>query len=257
MLTALSDHCDETQDDTTYKFVLSEVRFNGQRRALVSALASLMAFNKSDPQVTDDLLAAVGWDTALAPLRRGRMAVRRGDFAEVLAAEAAESLDGLTVPVRKLRYQIDPNQTLPGGDVVAFLLSDNGSIDELEFIESKFRAHPRRNIAVEAHDQLAAERVDGYATTIAFIASRLRETNPTLYGRFLEFLKARDRRESLHTVALTYDSEFWDENVIDDLNDLDDHLPELWLRLFPLDQAGGLVEDVYAKLHWDVVIGDD
>jgi hypothetical protein len=151
----LSELFDEDHDQVTYKFGLSSVAASCERAELIAGLATLMASNKSDPQVTADLLAAAGWAPAIAALRKGRISVRRGDFGEVLAAEAAEDFDGLVVPVRKLRYQIDPNQTLPGSDVVAFVFSDDGSdeLDDLEFIESKYRTNPPTDIAVDAHER--------------------------------------------------------------------------------------------------------
>lgn len=168
MTVSLADLFDEAEDEATYKFVLSSVTPACGRPDLVDGLAQLLASNKADPRVTADLLNAAGWAPAIAALRKGRVSVRRGDFGEALAAEAAEALDEMVVPVRKLRYQIDPNQTLPGSDVVAFVLDDDGGIDDLEFIESKYRTAPHLDLAVEAHDQLAADRDGGYATTLNF-----------------------------------------------------------------------------------------
>jgi hypothetical protein len=253
MAAALTDYFQQDCDEATYKFILASVMAACERADLVEGLAQLMSRNKSDPQVTADLLAAAGWTSAVAALRKGRISVRRGDFAEVLAAEAAEALDEMVVPVRKLRYQIDPNQTLPGSDVVAFAFDDGDSIDDLEFIESKYRTIPHVDLAVDAHEQLAADREGGYATTLNFLANRLRETDADLYGAFMEFLRRRDVRDSRHTVVLAFERENWDDEIVANLDDLPEHLPELFLRVFPLEDAVQLIEDVYAKLVWDVL----
>jgi hypothetical protein len=71
---------------------------------------------------------ALGWQDALARLRRGRESIRRGDFGEALACEILEAVDDLSVPIRKLRYQTDPEHTLHGTDVVGFQLRDDGSV---------------------------------------------------------------------------------------------------------------------------------
>jgi Cap4 SAVED domain len=251
---SLGDHFSEDADEATYRFVLSTMTATSARPELIEGLVALMARNKADPTVTDDLLAAAGWTTAAAALRKGRLAVRRGDFGEVLAAEAAEGIDEMFVPVRKLRYQIDSNQTLPGSDVVAFVLDREGAtIDDLEFIESKYRTDPARDLAVEAHEQLGANREGGYATTINFIAHRLRELDATLYSEFIDFLSSRDVKECAHAVVLTYDAENWDDEIAVSLDSLPSHLPELQLRLFPLERAIDLIEETYAALLWDVI----
>lgn len=252
MVASLTDYFEQECDELTYKFVLASVTPTCGRTDLVDGLAQFMSRNKSDPQVTADLLDAAGWAAAVAALRKGRVAVRRGDFAEVLSAEAAEALDKMVVPVRKLRYQIDPNQTLPGSDVVAFALADDDSIDDLEFIESKYRTDPHVDLAVDAHEQLATDREGGYATTINFLANRLREIDAELYEAFIEFLRHSDVKDSRHTIVLAFDQVNWDDEIVVDLDDLPEHLPELWLRVFPLEDAIQLIEDVYAKLVWDV-----
>jgi hypothetical protein len=252
----VAHHFEQQCDEDTYAFVVSDVQTLTERAALVPALAELMARNKSDPAVTADLLRSAGWEVALAPLRAGRISVRRGDFAEVLAAESAESFDGLLVPVRKLRFQIDPNQTLPGNDVVGLVMSEAGEVDDLEFIESKYRTTPPLDIAVDAHEQLAGDRDTGYATTINFMAHRLRELDHGLYELFIEFLGDRGIREARHTVALCFDQSAWDERILERLDELEEHLPVLWVRRFSFDDAADLVNDVYEHLKWDV-IGDD
>ena len=256
MNASLDDHFEQECDEDTYPFVVSKVQPVTERDDLVAVLAELMNRNKSDPTVTADLLRVAGWEIALAPLRAGRISVRRGDFGEVLAAESAEAIDGLLVPIRKLRYQIDPNQTLPGNDVVALVLSDDGEIDDLEFIESKYRTKPGLDIAVEAHEQLTDDRNAGYATTINFIAHRLHDLDPELYELFIDFLRARGTRDARHTVALCFDESEWDERILERLGELDEHLPTLWVRTFPLDEAVALIEEVYERLKWDVVEDD-
>lgn len=251
-MTTLDDLFEEEVDESTYRYVLSVMGPSCDRGELVAGLARLMARNKSDPKVTQDLLLAVGWTNAVAALQKGRVSVRRGDFGEVLAAEAAEAFDDLAVPVRKLRYQIDPNQTLPGSDVVAMELGFD-SIEALEFIESKYRTNPAAGIAVDAHEQLATDRLDGYATTVGFLANRLNEIDPDLYDWFLTYLSSRGADESRSTVVLTYDESNWSDAIAEDLEDLEEHLPDLMLRLFPLNDAAGLIDETYDLLKWEVL----
>lgn len=255
-MAALTDYFEQECDEQTYSFVISTVTPNCERSALVEGMVEFMSRNKADPTVTADLLSAAGWTVAVAPLRKGRLSVRRGDFAEVLAAEAAEAFDGLLVPVRKLRYQIDPNGTMHGSDVVGFVVDDDEEVTDLEFVEVKYRTNPSRDIAIDAHDQLARDRDDGFATTVNFLAHRLRETDAALYESFLAFLASSGTSDCRHTVVLAFEEANWDDDIAEELDDLPEHLPELWLRVFPLDTCGQLVEEVYAELMWDVFDDD-
>ncbi len=248
-----SDHFNEEIDESTYRFTLSKLTPVRNHETLVEALAEVLERAKSDPTVTNDLLNAVGWTTAFADLRPGRTAVSRGDFAEAIAAEACEDIDGRVVPVRKLRYQIDPNQTLPGGDVISFILTDDSArIEDLEFVEVKYRTSPSSQIAVDAHAQLADDRKLGYATTIKFLANRLSESDPKLYRDFLIFLSQRDVKESKYTVALSFEATNWSDRIAENLDEVEEHLPGLRLRIFPFENAVALIADIYKKLSWDV-----
>ena len=256
-MTRFGDHFNEEIDESTYGFTLSKLTPVCDHAKLVEVLVGVLASAKSDPAVTADLLNAVGWTAAVADLRDGRTAVRRGDFAEAIAAEACEDIDGRLVPVRKLRYQIDPNQTLPGADVVGFVMAEESDgIEDLEFVEVKYRTSPPADIAVDAHDQLADDRESGYATTIKFLANRLSESDPELYGDFLTFLGERDVKDSWHTVALSFEATNWSEVIAENLDELGEHLPELWLRILPFENAVALIDEVYAELLWDVIEGD-
>lgn len=250
IVTSLGNYFEHELDETRYRFTSSILTPSCEREDLIDHLADMMSEAKSDPDVTAALVDAAGWNVAHANLGSGQDAVRRGDFAEALAAKACKDIDHREVPVPKLRYQIDPNQTLPGGDVVGFVLSDDlKEVIHLEFIEVKYRTRPERDLAVEAHEQLASDRDRGYATTLSFMVRRLHEINRALYTATLAYLKAKDVRDSCHTIALAFDVDNWRDVVAEKLNDLEKHLPDLRLRLFPFADAANLIEDVYGALE--------
>ncbi len=251
-----SDHFNEELDESTYTFAFSQVRPICDRETLVGTLADVLTQAKSDPEVTADLLEAVGWTTAVADLRQGRPTVRRGDFAEALAAEACQELDGSLVPIRKLRYQIDPNQTLPGEDVIAFVTDESDTIKALEFVEVKYRARPSANIAVAAHKQLTDARKSAYATTINFVAHRLKESDPVLYKTFMAFLGERETWDDRHTVVLSLEASNWSDTIAVNLDDLDEHLPKLKFRIFPFENSVTLIDEIYDKVLLDATEDD-
>ena len=227
-----------------------------ERADVIEALATCVAASKADPAVTADLMEAAGWGVAGAPLRTGRAAVRRGDFGEVVATEAIEALDDLVVPVRKLRYQIDPNQTLPGADVVAFDVGEEGNVTSLQFTESKYRTKPEKAILVEAIDQLEADRQKKFATTINFLAHRLHEISHPLYTEFMAYLAARRRRDDTYGVCLTCDAENWTGAPLEEAAELPELLQPLLVRVVTLDDPNDLIDQVCAKLELELIPDD-
>ena len=126
---------------------------------LVRALGQIVLRAKTDPAVLDRMAQVVGWGDATSRLRRSRRpGVRRGDFGEALACEALEVFESFSVPVRKLRYQMDPEQTLHGTDIVAFKLNGHDRVQDLHFVECKLRTFRNLPAGVEAHQQLVDDR---------------------------------------------------------------------------------------------------
>lgn len=222
----------------------------------LQTITSWISEAKADPTVTADLMATAGWDIAAAPLRRGRVSLRRGDFGEVIAAEAIEALDSLVVPIHKLRYQIDPDQALPGSDIVAIAQSTTGEIEYLHFCESKFRSNPRTGAIVEAIEQLDRYRYEKFATTINFIAHRLHETDAQLYSQFMRYLMSRTARTDTYGVCLTCDSVQWNEAVLEAVLELDDLLQPLLIRIITIDDSNDLVDQVCDMLELDLIEDD-
>jgi len=148
------------RDPSPYGFEVTDLPERSRPSAdLIGGLGELVVRAKTRPDVLERMAQALGWEDALSRLRRGRKEVRRGDFGEAVACDAVEAFDGFSVPIRKLRYQLDPEQTLPGTDVVAFHRNEDGSIADLHFLECKLRTFRDVTVGVEAHDQLSKDRL--------------------------------------------------------------------------------------------------
>ncbi len=254
----LRDHLLETRDTDSFPFVLSVLNEKAPRGATcVETIAALILRSKSDPQVLEDLVRAAGWDVALAVHHNARPAVKRGDFGEMITTESVEDFDGWEVPVRKLRYQIDPNQTLPGADVVAFVRDGDGEVLGLTFLESKYRKDPPRDLAIVAHDQLAADRERSFATTLNFMANRLAELNEPLYASFIRYIGSGEARQDSYGVALICDRARWSDEIIHDLAGESELLEPLLLRVAQFDELTQLVDAVYEALAWKALDDDE
>ena len=80
----------------------------------------------------------LGWDLISRRLRQTKPKVARGDFGEVVAGGWLQDYGGLHTPIRKLRSQVEPGQTLPGINTVAFRVA-GGSVEGIHVLESKLR----------------------------------------------------------------------------------------------------------------------
>ena len=115
------------RNPSPYGFEVTDLAEGTQPGAdLVSGLGEIVVRTKTRPEVLERMARALGWEDALARLRRGRESIRRGDFGEALACEILEAVDDLSVPIRKLRYQTDPEGTLFTGPM--WLASNSGTM---------------------------------------------------------------------------------------------------------------------------------
>ena len=240
----------DTRDLSYGPFELSSIEeLDGTRPQLVEFLAQALLDHKTDPTVFSDLVHVLGWETAFSTIEQTRISIRHGDLGEVIAAEAAQAFDGQMVPVIKLRYQIDPNQTLPGSDVVGFELDHDGGISNLRIYEAKFRINPSLGILVDAHEQLTDAAMAQFATTIRFLAERLRESDSELYEALMIYLEDRGDTDSFsHAICLSCDGQGWNERSLDVLRETPGLLDPLLVRVALFIELRDLADSV-----WDAI----
>jgi hypothetical protein len=237
-----------------FHFDVSDFTESGRDRGTLHGLGQMVVRAKTDPSVLERMADVVGWPDAAARLRRGRVGIRRGDFGEALASELLEVFGNLRVPVRKLRYQTDPEQAMHGTDIVGFAIGKDGEIEDLHFVECKLRTYRNLPAGVEAHNQLAKDRAAGYADTLMFLADRLAETEPMLFDAFMSYLKGRARPErGTHGIVLVWELAEWDEDVLTRVNEVESLINPLHIRVVQLGKLATLVEEVYDAIGADVV----
>src|ERR1700694_3634964 len=109
-----------------YRFsVVDVIEIAEPDNAIRESISLMLCEEKATLEVLRDLESAIGWSHASARVRRSRtreLAV--GDFGEALVNAHLETELGLHIPVRKLRFQIDPEQSLHGTDHVALELEE-------------------------------------------------------------------------------------------------------------------------------------
>jgi hypothetical protein len=220
-------------------------------------MAALLVRARSDPFRTRRLLDRLGWHVAGARLQPSRTAQKRhGDFGEVLAVAMLNEFQGIDVPVVKLRYQIDPEQTQPGTDIVGFVFSESdNSIDRLEFVEVKVRTSRGANTVRDAHQQLLEDAAKGFVETLDFLHQRISDDNPDLLDTFENYLAdERDGRLDSYRISVVVDVSFWREEWLDRLPDEEDLVRPLTIDICQVENLADLISRSWDTVHPDVIV---
>jgi hypothetical protein len=219
--------------------------------------------SKVAPRFLNRMLEAVGWSVAGAPLQTPRQApARRGEFGEVLAQEVLRHFHNYRIPIAKLRYQLDPNQSLPGTDIVALHVEDGPVIEGLCFVEVKLSTQngnsgppSARNAALNAHEQLLIDRDKGFADILMFIGQRLDEQSHQLSSAFERYLSQRTGPEGHETyrIFLVWDSDQWSEEVLGKLAALPQVIESLTSHVVHIGGLADVVEASFERVGIELV----
>jgi hypothetical protein len=225
---------------------------------VVAYLAERLNQARTDPEFLRRMTEAVGWDRASARVRTEPTIGAKGDLGEVLTIASVEDFDQFDIPVVKLRFQINAQQTLPGTDIVAFVPASDGAIERLHFIETKLRTTRDNGAAAAAHKQLADRKKQAFADILDFIGERLYEKHDGSFEAYEDFLASRDS-DSLgsYEVSLVWEREAWNEQVLEDLDDADDLLDPLRVSVTGLMGLQGLAEAVFARAGIEMTDDED
>lgn len=247
------------RNPNAHHFRIIDVTENGARRqetvALVEDILNEFLF---EPRVIQDLRAQMGeaakaaLDAATPPTQN----LRAGVFGEALAAEIYERWHAYIVPLRRLRIT---GGSPTGTDLLA-LRADNGNqITEICYVECKLRTTRSNNAAVEAHDQLLAVSRARMPPILGHVSNQLCSTNSPLYIPFLKYMASTSDEpvQDTYRIALTWESNEWVEQVLDNLDDRQGQLEPLTLDVIKLSNLRDFVEEVYRRLGRDVLNDGD
>lgn len=96
---------------------------------------------------------------------------QKGNWAEIILAEYLAGSCGAQLPVYRLRFNPNVDQSMKGDDVLAFDLDSNPI--RVLVGEAKFRATPSKQVVEEIVDVLAKSHRAGIPVSLQFIADRL------------------------------------------------------------------------------------
>ncbi|GHV32387.1 hypothetical protein FACS18949_03140 [Clostridia bacterium] len=105
---------------------------------------------------------------SLSPYPREE-SMRKGNFAEVVTAEYLEAATSANLPVYRLRYNPNVNQSMKGDDVLLFDLDS----DPVRIIvgEAKFRGTPSKSAVAEMVDGLQRSHSGGLPASLPFVCA--------------------------------------------------------------------------------------
>lgn len=106
---------------------------------------------------------------------------QKGNFAEVFLAEYLSSTTDAQLPIYRLRYNTNPDQSMKGDDVLLFDLD----ADPVRIIvgESKFRTTPDKQAVVDIVDGLVRSNKAGLPISLMFVAERLFQEGKSEIGQ--------------------------------------------------------------------------
>ena len=105
---------------------------------------------------------------------------QKGNFAEIFLAEYLQLTTDSQLPVYKLRYNPNVNQSMKGDDVLLFDL-DSTPV-RIIVGEAKFRETPTKKAVVDIIDNLVCSNKIGIPISLNFVADRLFENNKDELG---------------------------------------------------------------------------
>ena len=224
-------------------------------------LSQLIQVELFDTDFLVELAEHLGWTTVRTVLMNrnpSRSSFRRGDFGEILTNATLEQLFGYKIPVRKLRYKVVANQTMPGTDSLAIRVGDLGKVREVCFVESKLRTTVDQHVALTAYEQLRRDYDLEVPSILTFVAQRLFETNHELYEPFMEYLGDRADTQERETfcISLSMDIAVWDEMVLQNLEDGGVELSSLSVYPIRLEGLSGLIDSLTAAVGLRIEDGE-
>jgi hypothetical protein len=130
-----------------------------------------------------EAMKLLGFDTEQARLRRfpTNPSTQKGNLAEIVLAEYIVAASGVVLPVYRLRYNPNVDQSMKGDDVLAFDLD----MKPVRIIvgEAKFRAAASTAAVEEIVEGLCRSHRGGIPMSLQFVADRLFDSGQVELGR--------------------------------------------------------------------------
>ena len=193
------------------------------RELAAEAMAALWAESAADSGMISDILRAIPWDrrtvasSMISDRQPRKQRPQMGRFGEVLHAAILEQFDGMTVPVRRYRYDPAPDAPMHGTDIVALEKNADGG-ERLVYAETKLRTGADYGALPDAYSQL----VDASRHAIpAQLAVDLAHVYKGDRDAFMRLLRAASGPIPAHfRIGAIFEKSAWSATYLDRLGDI-------------------------------------
>ncbi len=164
----------------------------GKRKTLIeTARNMLITHHMSDEAIKREkkrieAIAKLGFKEQATKLKRFPVSdtTQKGNFAEIILAEYLVASAKTTLPVYRLRYNPNVDQSMKGDDVLAFDL--DGTPVRLIVGEAKFRKTSSVQVVEEIIANLTKSKLNGLPTSLTFVLDRLYESEHSALAEKVE-----------------------------------------------------------------------
>ena len=186
-------------------------------------MAALLAESATDSRMISDILRAFPWDrrvgaSAMISDRQPRkQRPQMGRFGEVLHAAILEQFDGMTVPVKRDRYNPAPDAPMHGTDIVA-LESNAGGDERLVYAETKLRTGADYGALADAYSQLVEASKHAIPARLAVDLAHMYKGDREM---FMRLLRAASGPIPAHfRIGAIFEKSEWSAAYLDRLDDI-------------------------------------
>lgn len=190
--------------------------------AIQEKLAFLIITSRISPELYRHALEKMQWTRTIArlivPTQPSGNPLKRGNFGEALAGEILADFYQYDIPVHKLRYALEGDISLTSTDMIAIKIG-NGRLDEVCFVECKYRTTAATGAAAEAYGQLMRDAEAEIPTMVRFVADRMRETNHAASDLFEDYMFSREDMKNVEKfcIFLVWDKDRWTDTTLENL----------------------------------------
>lgn len=245
------------QDFTHFEFIEDATKRDEIKDDLVKLL---YRYHTSSP-VNTNLLAKLKYGQLSKVLassndqRPHEDKTRTGNLIEILACEFAKE-QGYDIPILRLQYNPNPEQSMKGDDILGFKFPESEKIqEELLVGEGKFRTRHEKSAVKEAYDDLL-RKTNTYPASMEFVATVL-----NLEGDGKKAAKIRQLRQKVASQSkkIVYNKLIFYGTINQPINPFE-YLEECSDKLLPnltavnvifMQDFQSWVRNVYTEEYWD------
>ena len=245
------------REDTSFRFKVNNIneKKNRDTDKINQIFGSIILDNIVGYDTAKKISESMGWNKTVEKLVSPRIPktnnMKKGKFGEILESKILEEFFDFVIPIKKWKYAITSDQSLPSTDIVAIKKNDSG-VTEISFIESKLTTDNGTGPILKAYEQLVQDRDKGFSEILNFITCRLLDEKSSLAEMFIEYGFKKDIQNDTYRIAVTCDTDKWNDRSLK-LNTILKPMSDLTIDVIRIKTLETIVNGVYEKKGWNVI----